>query len=321
MVELNLNTTGEQIVAEYGAHADGKTFVVTGPSAGGLGAELLITLAAAKPAHFVLLGRTESKITPVIERIRAINPDIKLTFLHLDLLDNSSVRKAAADINAAVDTIDVLINNAGVAAKKQFSLSKDGIEAHFATNYLGHFLMTNLLVDKIVKSNGIVVNVSSTAYTLAETNTDDPNFNDGKDYHPWVAYGRSKTANILFTYALAEKYRGDLVSLVADPGMAHDSQLLVNNAVDDAFLADGIKLAGERMPPGHPPPMPTLVSMQQAIATGLRAALDPELKASAPAFLKECNIASTLPYAHDKAEALKLWHLSEKLVRERFGLK
>ncbi|PVI03629.1 short-chain dehydrogenase [Periconia macrospinosa] len=290
MVELNIDTTGKQIVEEYGSHADGKTFIITGPSAGGLGAELLVTLAAAKPAHYVLAGRTESKIAPVMDKIRAINPDIKLTFVQLDLLDNSSIRKAAAEIDAAVDKIDVLINNAGVAAKKEFVLSKDGVEAHFAANYLGHFLLTNLLAEKIIKSDGVVVNVSSTAYTLAEANTDDPNFNEGKDYHPWVAYGRSKTANILFTYALAEKYGGKL-------------------------------LAQERMPPGHPPPMPTLVSMQQGVATGLRASLDPELKASAPAFLKECNIATTLPYASDKAEALKLWSLSEKLVGETFGSK
>jgi NAD(P)-dependent dehydrogenase (short-subunit alcohol dehydrogenase family) len=156
---------------------DANSVVITGPSAGGLGAELLVTLAAAKPAHFVLAGRNRSKITPVIEKINAVNPDVKITFVELDLLDLSTVRKAAAEIDAAVDKIDVLINNAGVAAQRQFSFSKDGVEAHFAANYLGHFLLTNLLAEKIIRSNGIVVNVSSMAYTLAETNTEDPNFN------------------------------------------------------------------------------------------------------------------------------------------------
>jgi NAD(P)-dependent dehydrogenase (short-subunit alcohol dehydrogenase family) len=151
--------------------------MITGPSAGGLGAELLTTLAQAKPAHFVLAGRNEEKITSVMEAVRAINQDVKLTFIQLDLLDNSSVRRAAAEIDKAAERIDVLINNAGVAAKKQFTVSKDGVEAQFATNYLGHFLLTNLLADKIINSQGIVINVTSMAYTLAEVNCVDPNFN------------------------------------------------------------------------------------------------------------------------------------------------
>ncbi|KAJ4289877.1 hypothetical protein N0V90_011210 [Kalmusia sp. IMI 367209] len=328
MAPFNIETTGEQIVAEFGANADGKTgsrlyentVVITGPSAGGLGAELLVTLAKAKSAHFVLAGRNEAKINPVIEQIRELNPNIRTTFVALNLLDIASVRKAAAEIDALVDSIDVLINNAGVAAKRDFSLSNDGVEAHLAANYLGHFLLTNLLAAKIIASHGIVLNVASMAYTLAEASTDDPNFNEGKNYSAWVAYGRSKTANILFTWALAEKYGGKLVSLVADPGMAHDSQLLVNSAVDEEFLAEGFKIAAERMK-GQQVPKTVLVSMQQGVATQLRAVLDPSLRASAPAFLKESNIIPVLSYANDKGEALKLWNWSEKVVGESFGSK
>jgi NAD(P)-dependent dehydrogenase (short-subunit alcohol dehydrogenase family) len=154
--------------------------VVTGPSAGGLGAELLVTLAKAKssPAHFVLAGRDEAKISPVIEKIREANSKVKTTFVKVDFLDNASVRKAAKEIDAAVDgKIDVLINNAGIAAKKEFVLSKDGVEQHFAANFLGHFILTNVLAATIIKSKGIVLNIASMAYTLAETNTEDPNFN------------------------------------------------------------------------------------------------------------------------------------------------
>jgi hypothetical protein len=159
---------------------------------------------------------------------------------------------------------------------------------------------------------------------------------DGKDYNAWIAYGRSKTANILFTYALAEKYGGNITSLVADPGskycmitsvsglinliVAHDSQLLVNSAVDEEFLGEGFKIAGERMK-GKEVPKTVLVSMQQGIASQLRASLDPSLGASAPAFVKESNIIPVLPYASDKGEALKLWALAEKLVGESFGPK
>ncbi len=197
--------------------------VITGPSKGGLGEELLITLAAAEPAELILAGRNEAKITPVIEKIKSINSSIKTTFIELDLLDNASIRQAAKKINANVNHIDVLINNAGIAARKQYETSKEGVEGHFAANYLGHFLLTNLVLEKVAKVKGVVINVSSMAYTLAEANTEDPNFNNGENYHAWIAYGRSKTANILFTIALAEKFGSKIVPLTTDPG----SKLLV----------------------------------------------------------------------------------------------
>ncbi|KAF2680436.1 hypothetical protein K458DRAFT_248499, partial [Lentithecium fluviatile CBS 122367] len=103
--------------------------------------------------------------------------DVKLTFIHLDLLDNSSVRKVDAEINAIANKIDVLINNTAVAAMKEFSLSKDWVEAHFAANYRGYFLPTNMLSESTVKANGIAINVSSGAYRLAETIIEDPKFN------------------------------------------------------------------------------------------------------------------------------------------------
>ena len=102
--------------------------------------------------------------------------------------------------------------------------------------------------------------------------------------------------------------------------MSHDSQLLINSGVDEAFFGEALKLAAERMK-GQELPETVLVNMQQGIATQLRIALDPSLRESAPAFLKECNIIPVLPYANDKGEALKLWSLSEKLAGESFGPK
>lgn len=100
--------------------------------------------------------------------------------------------------------------------------------------------------------------------------------------------------------------------------VAHDSQLLVNSAVDEEFLAEGFAIAAERMK-GQQVPKTVLVSMQQGVATQLRAVLDTSLRANAPAFLKESNIIPVLPYANDKGEALKLWSWSERIVGESFG--
>lgn len=99
--------------------------------------------------------------------------------------------------------------------------------------------------------------------------------------------------------------------------MAHDSQLLVNSGVDEAFLAEGVKIAEARME-GKPVPELVLVSMQQGIASALLAALEPKLRGKAPAFVKECNVIDVLPYASDTSEALWLWSLSEKLVGEKY---
>lgn len=96
--------------------------------------------------------------------------------MSIDLADNSSVRKAADKINATVDKIDVLITSGGVMGVREYKTSVDGVESHFAANHLGHFLLTNLILDKIIAAKGTIVNVSSMAYALAEVNTEDPNF-------------------------------------------------------------------------------------------------------------------------------------------------
>ena len=99
--------------------------------------------------------------------------------------------------------------------------------------------------------------------------------------------------------------------------MAHDSNLLTNSSITPSFLAEGIALASARFP-NNPMPEPQLVSLQQGVATMLRAALDPSLRAEAPAFLKECQVAPVLTYASDEEEALRLWAWSEKVVGEEF---
>jgi len=113
----------------------------------------------------------------MIQQVQTINNSIDVTFLLLDLLDSASVRKAADRLNATVDKIDVLINNAGVAGKRTYQESSDGVESYFAANYLGHFLLTNLIIGKVLAAKGVIIIMTSMAYTLAEVNTDDVNFN------------------------------------------------------------------------------------------------------------------------------------------------
>ena len=117
------------------------------------------------------------KIQPVIDRIHAINPEVKTKFINLDLGSLASVRDAAASINNNVEKIDVLINNAAVMACP-YSKTVDGIECQFGTNHVGHFLLTNLIMPKILAAGpgGRIVNVSSVSHQVADVNLDDYNY-------------------------------------------------------------------------------------------------------------------------------------------------
>ena len=211
--------------------------------------------------------------------------------LQLDLQSQKQIQKAAAEVNAYEEVVDVLINNAAIMASN-YSKTKDGIESQFGTNYVGHFLFTNLLLPKMLAANKKlrIVNVSSrghrlsgirwgdynfqvpspciliTRYQLASpftnnpclraTSTDRTSPQDGTTYNAWLAYGQSKTANMLFAVALAEKLgtRGvqsfslhpgtintNLVNSVTkedlqDLGTFHSSVVLPCRALPDGML-------------------------------------------------------------------------------------
>jgi NAD(P)-dependent dehydrogenase (short-subunit alcohol dehydrogenase family) len=153
------------------------TVLITGPSQSGLGAQTALSLAPGKPDQLILAGRTLSKIAPVIAEIQIISPSIKVTFVELDLSDLSSVRKAALLISEKIEKLDILINNAGIMAVKEYGESKEGIEMQFAANHIGHFLLTNLLMEKIFAAEEArIVNVSSGGYVCSGVRFEDWNF-------------------------------------------------------------------------------------------------------------------------------------------------
>jgi NAD(P)-dependent dehydrogenase (short-subunit alcohol dehydrogenase family) len=152
--------------------------LITGPSVKSIGAETALSLAHGNPAHIILAGRNESRITPVIEKIRALKPSIKVTFLQLDLADQASIRKAALDVNTNVEKIDYLINCAGVMAIPTFETTKEGIEMQFGLNHIGHFLFTNLIIGKIIAAGkgARIINVTSTGFEHGGVLYEDWNF-------------------------------------------------------------------------------------------------------------------------------------------------
>ena len=186
-------TTGAEIVEHFKDRVKSKTskitmshqrlamltciiVLITGPSDGGIGAETAFSLAAGSPACIFLAGRSLSKIQPVIDRINAAYPDVETQFIPLDLSSQHAVRETAARINESVRVIDILINNAAIMACP-FAKTIDGIESQFGTNYIGHFLLTNLIMERLIAGQGArIVNVSSSAHRMSDVDLDDWNF-------------------------------------------------------------------------------------------------------------------------------------------------
>ena len=130
----------------------------------------MLALASAQPKVIFLAGRNKAKIDPVIEEFRKENTTTRLVCVPLDNSDLDSVRAAAATVNAQVGKLDILLNNAGVMCTKTFTTSPQGIELQFATNHIGHFLLTSLLIPKI-KAAGAgsrIVHTSSTGLQLCD---------------------------------------------------------------------------------------------------------------------------------------------------------
>ena len=190
----------------------GRTFLVTGATSG-LGLESAKALAAAR-GHVILAGRSPQRLA---EAQRQIPQDTES--LLLDLADLESVHKAAD--NLPVDSLDVLMNNAGIMAPP-LGRTVDGFETQIGTNHLGHFALTGLLLPKLAGQGARVVTVSSTAHRMGSIDLDDLNYEHRK-YSNWPAYGQSKLANLLFMAELDRRVRAagwSLKSVAAHPGFS-----------------------------------------------------------------------------------------------------
>jgi NAD(P)-dependent dehydrogenase (short-subunit alcohol dehydrogenase family) len=194
----------------------GRTAVVTGANTG-LGYETATALAA-KGAHVVLAVRNLEKGKAAADLIARAHPGASVAIQELDLTSLDSVRAAADQLRADYPSIDLLINNAGVMMPPQ-AVTKDGFELQFGTNHLGHFALTNLLLDRVLAAPGSrIVSVSSQGHRFVNgIRFDDLQWE--RDYSRVRAYGQSKLANLMFTYELQRRLRGtDTIAVAAHPG-------------------------------------------------------------------------------------------------------
>ena len=201
------STTATQVAVDLSFEIKGKVVLTTGVSPGSLGAFFVSTVAKHSPKLIILAGRDFSKLRDVVAAITADPASSKVAtrLLKLDLASQAQIRRAAKEVLAYAENIDVLVNNAGIMATP-YSTTADGLEMQFGANHIGHFLFTNLIMPKLLTSPvPRVVSVTSDGHRLSPIRWDDYGFQGGKTYEKWRAYGQSKTANMLFAVSLAEK--------------------------------------------------------------------------------------------------------------------
>lgn len=302
-----------------GADLTGKTVLITGAS-GGLGAETARALASVG-ANVTLAARDISKVESVAESIRnsGVAGKIEVTALELTSLD--SVRGCAKRFLAENDRLDILINNAGLMGC-ELTRTAEGWELQLATNHIGHFLLTCLLVPALRSAAPArIVNLSSAGHRLGDMDFDDPHF-ETRDYDKWLAYGQSKTANILFTRELDRRLCARGVRAIAvHPGMIMTElgRHLTPEDVQD-LMSRADPEAGR----------PTFKSIEQGAATSCWVASAAELDNQGGLYCEDCHVAEEKvdgasisgisPHAINPESALRLWTLSESWVGESFPL-
>lgn len=295
----------------------GRIAVVTGANSG-LGYETSLALAR-KGAQVVMACRNMEKGQKAFDDIRKLIPDTKLELMQLDLSSLESVRTFAADYLKRYDQLDLLINNAGVMAIPRRE-TVDGFEMQFGTNHLGHFALTGLLLDVILKTPGSrIVNVSSVAHTMGTINFDD--LHGEKEYTRYGAYGQSKLANLLFTFELQRKLEitgAQTISVAAHPGysatnLQHVPAQATNNFLDKLLTSLGNRFMAQ--------------SQEMGTLPQLYAAVAPDVKGGAyygpDGFMETRGYPTEVqarPKAHDRVVAERLWQVSEELTGVTYQL-
>jgi NAD(P)-dependent dehydrogenase (short-subunit alcohol dehydrogenase family) len=319
MSQYGFHTTGLEIVNDFSGNIKNRTFLITGPSEGGIGAQTAISLAHGAPSTILLLGRSLTKIQPTLDSIHAINPLITTKFIPIELSSLTTVRAAAQSIltDPTIPKIDVVINNAAIMICP-YELSVDGYELQLATNHLSHFLLTNLIMPKILAAGpgATIVNVGSLGHVLGDINWESTDFNKGTTYDVWSAYAQAKTANALFTVALRSKLvKKGIQSWTLNPGSIATN---LQKFMTPELLAEGVaRYSG----PGSE--RPALKNVQEGCATSLRAALDPSLvEKNGSCYLFDCQVIEVglnlKGWAMDKDAAERLWAMSEEMVGQKF---
>lgn len=302
-----MNIKMEKWTLKHMTDLSGKVFIVTGGNSG-LGYESVKAFAG-KGARVVLASRSTKKGEDAKSKILESYPSGIIEVMELDLMDLASVAEFVKQFSSKYDRLDVLMNNAGIMTTPYFKTT-DGFEGQMGTNHLGHFALTGLLMDRIKNTPGCrVVNVSSNGHRFGSMDFENLMFDDGKGYTPMKAYGRTKLANLLFTYKLQRQFEVNKINasaLAAHPGASRTNL--------DRYLKGKVWYYLLW-------PLAFLMTMNQAqgALSQIRASVDdkarggqyfgPHRNMTGYPVVVDSNKAS-----HNKEDANRLWEMSEELT-------
>jgi NAD(P)-dependent dehydrogenase (short-subunit alcohol dehydrogenase family) len=309
-----------------GVNLKGKRILVTGVSAG-LGVETARSLAA-HGAQVVGTARDLSKADGATTQVRkdAAAHGGSFELVELDLASLKSVRACADRLLAKGELFDVIIANAGVMATP-LGHTADGFETQFGTNHLGHFVLINRIAS-LIRDGGRLINLSSAGHRFANVDLDDPNF-ERTPYEPFVAYGRSKTANILFALAFDRRHRSRGIRAAAvHPGGIRTElgRYMDPSRLEKMFEQMNQQLAAEGKP------LFQWKTIPQGAATSVWAGVVASADEIGGCYCENCHVGKMVPddttitpvsegvrgYALDAKNAEALWKKSEEMVRESF---
>lgn len=292
----------------------GKVIVVTGANSG-IGFEAAREVAR-KGARTILACRNMERAKTALRQIEDEVPDAQADVMLLDLASLDSVRQFVSAFRKAHARLDVLVNNAGIMWVP-YGLTEDGFERHFGVNHLGHFALTGLLIEMLLDTRGSrVVNVSSNGHRTGTMDFYNLMFEGGKGYNRQRAYGRSKLANLLFTYELQRHYEAigaDARALAAHPGGTNTN---LGRHVQDRWYARLL----------WPLVSPLLQDAAMGALPILRAAVDPQAQGGqyyGPGGVMEQRgypiLVQSSADSHNRDDARKLWQVSEQLTDVHYG--
>src|SRR6202049_3686367 len=318
-------STADEVLSGIDLHA--KRILVSGVSAG-IGVETARALAAhgAQVTGAVRDLEKAAAATAQVRRDAAANGG-SFELVALDLASLKSVRACADELLARGEAFDVIIANAGVMATP-FGHTVDGFETQFGTNHLGHFVLVNRIA-KLLRKGGRLVNVASSGHRFSNVNLDDPNF-ERTPYDPFLAYGRSKTANILFAVAFDQRYRSrDIRAAAVHPGVI---QTELGRHMDPAMVKAMMAQLEKQLAAEGKSSFPWK-TIPQGAATSTWAAVVAPVEEIGGKYCENCHVGQVVPediaisptsegvraYALDPNAAEALWKKSEERVGESFS--
>ncbi len=308
MSEFGFSSTTDEVLA--GIDLSGRTVFVTGANSG-LGQETARAMAA-RGAHVIMAGRNQGKLDEAVAAIHGAHPKAQLDTLAVDLGNLENIRAATSRARQRFAKIDILINNAGVMATP-FLHTADGFEMQLGTNHFGHFALTGELFPLIERGHlKRIVNLSSRGHHFSPVDFDDPHFT-ARAYDPWISYGQSKTANVLFTVGLEERFAvlGIHAYAVHPGGIQTNLGRHMTPEMTEALMARITSRDGDF----------AWKTIPQGAATSCWAATAPALEGKGGVYCEDCHVAEVddesakggvRSYALNRSYAERLWAMSEE---------